>query len=103
MDMRYFWVIDQAEQKLIKVEWHPGLENLADYFTKHFPKYHHLIMRHIYLHNKNSPKYLPRALPPAVLRGCVVTPSSYIKGLPTYVQNSPSKANTRYKSTTVRT
>ena len=79
MDMRYFWVVDQSNQKCIKVEWHSGLENLADYFTKHFPKSHHIHMRHIYLHTPFSPRYLPRALPPAALRGCAKTPDKLVQ------------------------
>ena len=89
MDMRYFWVVDQSNQKFIKVEWHPGLENLADYFTKHFPKLHHIRMRHIYLHTPFSPRYLPRALPPAALRGCAKTPDKSIQS------SLPSKARVR--------
>ena len=70
MNMRYFWAVNQVQQKIIKVEWYPGLENLTDYFTKYFQKYIHTIRRHIYLHTKYSPRYLPRALPPATLRVC---------------------------------
>ena len=77
--MRYFWVLDQTEQNYIKVEWHPSLENLADYFTKHFPKLHHIRMRHIYLYTPFSPRYLPRALPPDALRGCAKTPDKYLQ------------------------
>ena len=38
MDMRFFWITDQAKQKIFKVLWHPGAENSADYFVKHFPE-----------------------------------------------------------------
>ena len=36
MEMRFFWVTDQVKNGTVDVQWHPGLENLADYFTKHF-------------------------------------------------------------------
>ena len=31
-EMRFFWVCDQVEQGFFDVQWHPGKENLADYF-----------------------------------------------------------------------
>ena len=45
MKMRFFWITDQVRQILFKVLWHPGAENLADYFTKHFPAAHHIQVR----------------------------------------------------------
>jgi hypothetical protein len=76
MDMRYYWIVDQSDQGYFKVVWAPGLENLGDYPTKHHDAKHHKRVRPFYLHEVNSPRYLPRALPPSVLRGCVDTLSS---------------------------
>eukprot|EP00978_Attheya_sp_CCMP212_P018972 scaffold52559_cov64-Attheya_sp.AAC.3 len=53
------------------VKWHPGLENLGDYTTKHHETEHHVNVRPIYLHMKESPRTLPRAMKPSDLRGCV--------------------------------
>ncbi len=71
MEMRFFWVTDQVQRNLFDVLWYPGKENLADYFTKHFPSKHHVAVRPYYLHMPNSPILLPRAAAPRELRGCV--------------------------------
>ena len=73
MEMRFFWVTDQVKNGSFNVLWHPGKENLADYFTKHFEAAHHISVRPWYLHNYHSPRTLPRALAPKALRGCVGT------------------------------
>lgn len=52
IDMRYYWIRDRVGQKQFKVIWRPGIENLADYFTKHHSPAHHIKMRKIYLHIK---------------------------------------------------
>ena len=49
MEMRFFWVTDQVKQRFFNVQWQPGQENLADYFTKHFEPRHHLNVRPWYL------------------------------------------------------
>ena len=87
MDMRFFWIADQADQRNFKVLWAPGQENLGDYSTKHHLVAHHRIVHPFYLHTPQSPRYLQRALAPSVLRGCVDTstkryvPISPLKGL----------------------
>ena len=48
MDMRYFWVQDRVNQKHFWIYWDRGLQNLADYFSKHHPTSHHRVMRPIY-------------------------------------------------------
>ena len=47
-DMKYHWLRDKEVQKQIKVYWEKGVQNLADYFTKHHPTKHHLKMRRMY-------------------------------------------------------
>eukprot|EP00984_Skeletonema_dohrnii_P002769 scaffold955_cov79-Skeletonema_dohrnii-CCMP3373.AAC.11 len=83
MDMRFFWITDQVAMGFFDVQWHPGQENLADYFTKHFDSKHHQAVRPWYLHMSNSPRVLPRAVKPSTLRGCVGTlPNGYTKSGP---------------------
>ena len=83
MEMRFFWITDQVKNGSFDVQWHPGQENLADYFTKHFEGRHHQEVRPWYLHMNNSPKFLPRAVAPSTLRGCVGTlPNKYHKSAP---------------------
>eukprot|EP00956_Cyclotella_meneghiniana_P021059 scaffold37874_cov42-Cyclotella_meneghiniana.AAC.3 len=83
MEMRFFWVTDQTKQKIFNVRWHPGQENLADYFTKHFEPRHHINVRPWYLHTSTSPTLLPRADTPSSRRGCVGTlPNGYTRTSP---------------------
>eukprot|EP00957_Ditylum_brightwellii_P153459 11679230-Ditylum_brightwellii.AAC.1 len=70
--MQYFWLVDQVAQGNFDVQWHTGLENLDDYVTKHHAPDHHIKVHPIYLHTPSSPRYLPCALSPSVLQGCVV-------------------------------
>ena len=35
LDMQYHWLEDRVQQKQFKIIWRKGIENLADYFTKH--------------------------------------------------------------------
>jgi hypothetical protein len=61
MEMRFFWVGDKIAQNMYDVSWHPEMENLADYQSKHHISSHHVRVRPWYLHMENSPGYLPRA------------------------------------------
>jgi hypothetical protein len=54
MNMRYHWLTDRVRQKQLDVYWRPGLENLADYHTKHHSAQHHKDMRYLILHEANS-------------------------------------------------
>ena len=83
MEMRYFWIVDQVAQKQFNIAWHPGQENLADYFTKHFDSKHHQQARPWYIWDKDSQQYLPRALAPRSLKGCIrECPSGYTRNIP---------------------
>eukprot|EP00957_Ditylum_brightwellii_P119019 9077864-Ditylum_brightwellii.AAC.1 len=81
--MRYFWLIDQVTQGNFDIQWHPGLENLGDYVTKHHAAAHHIKVRPLYLHTPTSPRFLLRALAPSVLRGCVDPAQNRLPGLNT--------------------
>ena len=94
--MRYFGVKDLVKQTHFGVRWHPGQENLADYSTKRFDAKHHREVRPWYLHEENSPRFLPRAAAPSTLRGCVGTlPNGYIKSNPLSRVNPKLKVNPR--------
>ena len=49
MDMCFYWVRDQVEQKQFDVKWKLGHMNLRDYFMKHKPKTHHQSIQQTYL------------------------------------------------------
>jgi hypothetical protein len=53
-DMRYcWWMKDRINQRKFDLIWAPGKFNLADYFTKHHPPWHHHNMRYKYLQRVN--------------------------------------------------
>ena len=83
MEMRFFWIGDKIAQEIYDVSWHPGQENLADYQSKHHTGAHHKAVRPWYLHQADSPRYLPRAVRPSTLKGCVGTlKDGYIRKVP---------------------
>ena len=67
MEMRFFWVTGQDANKEFDVQWHPGKENLAGYFTKKFETSHHREVCPWYLQEQSSPTELPRAAAPKTL------------------------------------
>ena len=63
--------------------WHPVQENLADYQSKHHTGAHHKADRPWYLQQADFPQYLPRAVQPSTLKGCVGTlKDGYIRNVP---------------------
>jgi hypothetical protein len=59
IDMRFYWVRDRVRQGQFTVHWKPGIENLADYYTKHFSPRHHQTVRSTYLHAPRAHPALP--------------------------------------------
>ncbi len=83
MEMRYFWTCEKDAQKMYSFKWHPGMENLADYQSKHHPGAHHTSVWPYYLHKKISPLELPRAIRPSTLKRCVGTlKDGYVRNVP---------------------
>ena len=67
MDMRFYWVRDQVEQKYFEVKCKPRHMNLGDYFTKNNPPTHHRRMRKTYLVNAII------VVQECILQGCAKT------------------------------
>ena len=83
MEMRYFWLLDQYTQQNFDFQHHPGQENLADYPSKYHTGTGHQHVRPYYLHMKESPTHLPRALAPSARRGCAeILNDPYYRGIP---------------------
>ena len=83
MEMRYFYNCDQVKMGNFNVQYHPGLECLGDYPSKHHIIENHQNFRPIYLYTKELPLFLPRAPKPSDLRGCVgKTLAGYKHGRP---------------------
>jgi hypothetical protein len=81
IEMRFFWVSDMCAQDMCKLSWHPDLEDLADYQSKHHTGAHHAAVHPWYLHMDDSPCVLPRAKAPS--EGCVRTlDSGYLYKVP---------------------
>jgi hypothetical protein len=55
-NMRYWWMKDRIKQKQFALLWAPGKLNLADYFTKHHPHWHHKKMRYQRMHTTYQPR-----------------------------------------------
>ena len=78
-DMRVYWLRDREDQKPYRTYWKKGIENNADYFTKHHPVSHHKYMRGRYVLDKmnhvrqilSSLKKKENMKQTACLRGCV--------------------------------
>ena len=67
-DMRYYWLRDRKTQQQFLFFWDKGVNNEADYFTKHHPTKYHRHKRNRYVQDKE-----PTLPDPSVLRGCVAT------------------------------
>ena len=65
-DMRWWWLQDRVKQKEFKIWWDKGVNNLADYHTKHFPPSHHQKVRPTYILKGNN-----LSTDIAYMRGCV--------------------------------
>ena len=65
MEMRYFWLLDQAYQKYFKFCYHPGAELMAENPTKAHIGPVHTHVRQYYIHMENSPTELVRTTPPS--------------------------------------
>jgi hypothetical protein len=53
-DMRWNWLRNKTTQELLRIYWDKGVNNQADYFTKHHPPSHHLSMRSQYVLNAHQ-------------------------------------------------
>ena len=83
MEMRYFWLLDQKNNRYFKVYYQPGAESMGDYPSKAHSGAIHTHVRPYYMHMNNSPRTLLRAHKPSSRRGCVeLLGSPYYKGVP---------------------
>ena len=87
MNGQYFLLIDQVNLNTYRIKWAPGLENMADYSTKHFAAAHHRDVPSFYVLMQNSPRVIRKAnkkvsnkkeydeKESAQLKGCVNIPT----------------------------
>eukprot|EP00957_Ditylum_brightwellii_P207440 15352991-Ditylum_brightwellii.AAC.1 len=74
MEMRYFWLVDQAVQGNFDVQWRPGLENLCDYVTKHHAPAHLIKVRPLYLHTQTPHGSYPAQYHLVFCEGVLILP-----------------------------
>ena len=48
-DIKYHWMRERGTQKQIRYYWDKGINNEADYFSRHHPPKHHIDMRPKYI------------------------------------------------------
>jgi hypothetical protein len=53
IDMRFYWIKDRVKNGEFLIHWRKGIDNAADYFTKHHSPSHHRLMRSHYLHKSS--------------------------------------------------
>ena len=53
ISVRYHWTRDRVATDELRIQWRPGKENLADFFTKTHPVHHHLAQRQVYVQDAN--------------------------------------------------
>jgi hypothetical protein len=49
IDMRFYWIKDRVKNGEFLIHWRKGIDNDADYFTKHHSPSHHRLLRSRYL------------------------------------------------------
>jgi hypothetical protein len=61
VDMRFYWILDRVQQNQFVVHWRRGIDNLADYFTKHHSPVRHRLMSRRYLLDLHLPLPMVRS------------------------------------------
>jgi hypothetical protein len=79
-DMRYHWLRERQLKEQLRIYWDKGINNDADYFTKHHPPKHHQMMRSKYILKANLIRFVRHALSSRRVRGCV-SPQSHMDRL----------------------
>eukprot|EP00804_Cyclotella_cryptica_P014175 CCRYP_005592-RA/>CCRYP_005592-RA protein AED:0.28 eAED:0.24 QI:0/0/0/1/0/0/2/0/659 len=115
MEMRYFWLLDGHINKYFDFQYHPGLENLADYPSKAHPGSHHLSVRPC-AYTCQHPQDCYHAATPSVRRGCadkvglhrirkypLPTLARAPRGTATYQQQLPSQRDINILSRPIKT
>ena len=97
--MQCFYIFGLVKNEEVQVLWNPGQENLGDYASKNHDTKHYQQVIPMYLHELNSPRMLPRATKPRILRGCVGTiPGGYICGRPLHMYGGTPNYVKKYRT-----
>ena len=83
IEMRYFRLLGQKNDRYFEVCYKPGVENMGNYPSKSHTGTIHKHVRPYYMHMESSPRTLLRAHKPSSRQGCVeILGSPYYKGVP---------------------
>ena len=82
-DMRFYWIRDRIQQGQFNLIWRKGILNMADYFTKHHPAWHHRNMRYKYLQRTHAAYSACTADNPSACKG-VLLPTMLLPYLQKY-------------------
>ncbi len=63
MDMQFHWLRCRSAQDQYRYYWRPGMQNLADYWTKHHPAKHHKSFWPQILTSATDPEYIKLITP----------------------------------------
>jgi hypothetical protein len=63
MDMQFHWLRCCIAQDQYRYYWRPGMQNLADYWTKHHPAKHHKFFHPQILTSATDPEYIKLTTP----------------------------------------
>eukprot|EP00957_Ditylum_brightwellii_P171826 13080585-Ditylum_brightwellii.AAC.1 len=81
IDMQFYWVHNRIAQNHFVIYWHPGLENLGNYHTKHHSAVHHKHIQQYYLYQVEALAHYAMCMSPRDLRWCVESDSRQTQGL----------------------
>ena len=59
MELRSFWITCQVILGEFSMQWHPGNNNMTDYYIQNVDGKYHLEVCPWYVHGHNLPEYLP--------------------------------------------
>ena len=60
--MKWHWLRDKDVLEQLRVYWDKGMNNDADYFTKHHSPIHYRQMRPWYIHTSNLVRTIPQTI-----------------------------------------
>ena len=89
-DMRFYWIRDRIQQGQFNLIWRKGILNMADYFTKHHPAWHHRNMRYKYLQRTHAAYSAYTADNPSACKG-VLLPTILLPYLQKYFNTLTSQ------------
>ena len=96
MDMRFYWLRDRIKQGQFVIFWRRGIDNDADYFTKHHSPSHHRSLRSRFLHSASSIGWSRRGCVDSSLSPTMQSIPEPANALPSKYKNSSRYPRNRF-------